>query len=256
MTLRVLLVDDEPPALQRLVHALETIKGIEIVGMAEDGRVALDLAETLKPDLILLDIEMPYFSGIEVGRSLSKRAETEMIFITALDEFAIEAFNMQAVDYLLKPVQPDRLREALKRAQLRLEQRQGEAGDANLPAEAANGASAEGRSGDPIFWIPKGDGTVPLPVGDIRRIEAARDYALFYTEAHTYILKITMKELESRLQSQPMLRVHRAAFVRPDIVVQADFSGRRIVRLHTEDGAIVDVASKYAENVQTALGSA
>lgn len=254
MTLRVLLVDDEPPALQRLIHALETIKDVEIVGTAEDGRAALDQTETLKPDLVLLDIEMPYFNGIEVGQSLSQHSNTEIIFITALDEFAIEAFNMHAVDYLLKPVQPDRLREALKRARLRLEQRRGE-NDVTTP-ERNGGASAELAGNEPIFWVPKGDSTVRLAASEIRRIEAARDYALLYTDAHTYILKITMKELESRLQQQKILRVHRSAFVRPDIVVQADFSGRRIVRLHTIDGAVVDVASKYAEKVQSALESA
>ena len=143
MTLRVLLVDDEPPALQRLVHALETIKDVEIVGSAEDGRAALDLTEKLKPDLVLLDIEMPYFNGIEVGQTLAQHSETEIIFITALEEFAIEAFNMHAVDYLLKPVQPDRLREALKRARLRLEQRQADAPVADAPVQDAQAAPGE-----------------------------------------------------------------------------------------------------------------
>jgi len=233
------------------VHALETIKDVEIVGSAEDGRAALDLTEKLKPDLVLLDIEMPYFNGIEVGQTLAQHSETEIIFITALEEFAIEAFNMHAVDYLLKPVQPDRLREALKRARLRLEQRQADAPVADAPVQDAQAAP-----GEAIFWVPKGDSTVRLSANEIRRIEAARDYALLYTEASTFILKITMKELEKRLETQPIMRVHRSAFVRPDIVVQADFSGRRIVRLHTEDGAIVDVASKYAEKVQAALESA
>ena len=255
MTLRVLLVDDEPPALQRLIHALETVRGVEIVGTAEDGRAALDLTESLKPDLVLLDIEMPYFNGIEVGQSLSQHSNVEIIFVTALDEFAIEAFNMHAVDYLLKPVQPDRLREALKRARLRLEQRMANEEGAPQPP-AAEAQAKDAHPGEPVFWVPKGDSTVRLPAREIRRIEAARDYALLYTESNTFILKITMKELENRLNDQPILRVHRSAFVRPDIVVQADFSGRRIVRLHTEDGAVVDVASKYAEKVQSALEAA
>lgn len=247
MALRILLVDDEPPALQRLVHTLSSIPDVEIAGTAEDGRAALDLAERLDPDLVLLDIEMPYLNGIEVGRALSEGSKTEIIFITALDEFAIDAFNMHAVDYLLKPVQPDRLREALKRARLRLDLRRQESRGDEQPAEQQEPDS------DPVFWVPKGDSTLRLPARDIRRIEAARDYALLYTKAHTFILKITMKELESRLQNQGIMRVHRSAFVRPDIVVQADYAGRRIVRLHTEDGAAVDVASKYSEKVQAAL---
>lgn len=250
MALRVLLVDDEPPALQRLVHALNSMDDVEIAGTAEDGRAALDLAEKLKPDLVLLDIEMPYLNGIEVGQALSQRSEIEIIFITALDDFAIDAFNMHAVDYLLKPVQPDRLREALKRARLRLDLRRRES-----PEEETR-ESEPGADAGPVFWVPKGDSSVRLSASEIRRIEAARDYALLYTEANTFILKITMKELESRLQQQDIIRVHRSAFVRPDIVVQADFSGRRIVRLHTKDGAVVDVASKYAEKVQAALEGA
>ena len=250
MALRVLLVDDEPPALQRLVHALNFMDDVEIAGTAEDGRAALQLVESLKPDLVLLDIEMPYLNGIEVGQVLSQQSETEIIFITALDDFAIDAFNMHAVDYLLKPVQPDRLREALKRARLRLDLRRRE-----TPADESQDGERSADAG-PVFWVPKGDSTVRLSAAEIRRIEAARDYALLYTEANTFILKITMKELESRLQQQDIIRVHRSAFVRPDIVVQADFSGRRIVRLHTQDGAVVDVASKYAEKVQAALESA
>jgi DNA-binding LytR/AlgR family response regulator len=256
MTLRVLLVDDEPPALQRLLHALETIRDVEIVGTAEDGRAALDLTDSLKPDLVLLDIEMPYFNGIEVGQALSQHSDTEIIFVTALDEFAIEAFNMHAVDYLLKPVQPDRLREALKRARVRLEQRGGSGAARPAPVQipdVPDTLDQQEQGNEPIFWVPKGDSTVRLAASEIRRIEAARDYALLYTDTNTFILKITMKELETRLQDHPILRVHRSAFVRPDIVVQADFSGRRIVRLHTEDGAVVDVASKYADKVQTAL---
>ncbi|QPQ55047.1 response regulator transcription factor [Allosphingosinicella flava] len=253
MALRVLLVDDEPPALQRLVHTLASIENVEIAGTAEDGRAALELAESLKPDLVLLDIEMPYLNGIEVGQALSERSDIEIIFITALDEFAVEAFNMHAVDYLLKPVQPDRLREALKRARLRLDlRRQEPASEERSDAQQSAASSDAG----PVFWVPKGDSTIRLSAKEIRRIEAARDYALLYTEANTFILKITMKELESRLQQQDIIRVHRSAFVRPDIVVQADFSGRRIVRLHTQDGAVVDVASKYAEKVQAALETA
>lgn len=239
MKFRVVLVDDEPKATMLLSMQLAEIEDIEVVGTASDGDAAFALVGQQRPDLVFLDIEMPGRSGIEVARRLVATSKVEVIFVTAFSDFAAEAFNLEAVDYLLKPVRPDRLREAIRRARRRLEQR----GGANAPTAV----------GQDSIWVPSRQGGVRVSVSQIRRIEAARDYALLYTDTQTFIIRTTMRELEQKLDSRQLLRIQRSLFVRPDIVVRVERSGRRIVRVETDDGAILDVGASYAGRVARAL---
>jgi two-component system response regulator AlgR len=182
---------------------------------------------------------MPGRSGIEVARRLALTSTAEVIFVTAFSDFAAEAFDLEAVDYLLKPVRPDRLKETMRRARKRLQQR-----GASTPQEAV---------GQDWIWVPSRRGGVRVSVGEIRRIEAARDYALLYTQTQTHIIRATMRELEQKLDSRQLLRIQRSLFVRPDIVVRVERTGRRISRVETDDGAILEVGTSYAERVGEAL---
>ena len=249
MQLSVVLIDDEPEALAMMRTLLDAFPEIEILGAATDGDEGLRMITELKPDLALLDIQMPRRSGLEIARLVAAGSDTEIIFVTAYTDFAADAFDLEAVDYLVKPVRPDRLREAVRRAHRRLQQF--DPGSAGLPEAAA--PKREAPQYQQSIWVPSRNGGIRLPVADIRRIEAARDYALLYTRTRTHIVRVTMGELESKLDPVNLLRIQRSLFVRPDIVARIEKSGRKIVRLETDDGAILDVGASYAGRVADAL---
>lgn len=250
--MRILIVDDEPLALERLRACLEVVPGVELVGSASDGDEALQQIAELRPDLVLLDIQMPGRSGIAVTRALAgTQVRPEVVFVTAFTDFALEAFEVEAADYILKPVRFDRVQEAIRRAGRRLHAAQNPETNGAPPSSG----SAQGDLGyHDAFWIKQRDGFLRVDVGQIRRIEAARDYALLHTASRTHIMRTTMGELERRLNPAQLVRVHRSAFVRVDLVRRVERNGRNLMRLQTEDGAMVDVGASYAGRVVAALG--
>ena len=256
--MRILIVDDEPLALERLAHGLSLLTGITVVGSATNGDEALEKIESLAPDVVLLDIQMPGRTGVQVARALAGSPGPEVVFVTAFTDFATDAFAVDAADYVLKPVRLDRLHEAVNRARRRLDSRQASLRLAVLEAEMRQTqptvAGAVDGDYDTELWIPLREGVVRVDIDQIRRIEAARDYALIHTRMKTYILRITMSELERRLDPAKILRVHRSAFIRLDTVSRVERDGRSLLRLCTEDGALVEVGASYARRVTNALG--
>lgn len=242
MKLRAVLVDDEAEAVAFMELLLAEFSDVEVVGRANGGDQALSLITEIKPDLIFMDIQMPGRSGLDVMRSLRGATESEVIFVTAYSDFAAAAFDLEVVDYLIKPVKQDRLRETLRRARRRLQMR----------ASQRLGSNEAGSFQDSI-WVPLREGGLRIMVSDVRRIEAAKDYALLYTRTHTHIIRATMSDLEKRLNPRDLLRIHRSFFVRPDTVARVEKRGRAIVRVETDDGALLDVGSSYARRVETAL---
>lgn len=255
--MRVLIADDEPLALELLRNGLKDIEGIDVVGVASEGRQALDMAHALAPDLILLDIQMPGASGIEVARGLAGTG-IEVVFVTAFSDCATSAFALDAVDYLLKPVAADRLAEAIVRARRRQQAQALREELETLRTERAGERSAQAGAIPFVteLWVRHRKGHKRVPVSDIQRIEADRDYALLHTPISTFILRVTMQELEQRLDPRDLMRVHRSAFVRPDAVVELESHRRTSMKLHLGDGAIVEVGASYAESVLETLGLA
>lgn len=238
--MRVFTVDDEPLALDWLRSCLDRLAGVTVIGEARDGDAALEGIAALDPDVVLLDIQMPGRTGVEVARALMGRARPEVVFVTAFSHWAAEAFDLDAADYLLKPVRPDRLEEAMNRARRRL--------------DGAGAAPVRADTFESGFWVRHKEGLVRVFVADIRRIEADKDYALIHTHLRTHILRTTMRELEDRLDPREIARVHRSAFVRLSTVRRVERSRRGMMRLHVEDGAVVDVGASYAKRVAQALG--
>lgn len=256
MTLRIMIVDDEPLALERLRSFLKAIPEVNLVGEATDGDAAIQRISDLEPDLVLLDIQMPGRSGVAVARILAaSEAKPEIVFVTAFSEFAPEAFALEATDYLLKPVRFDRVQEAVRRAIRRLELRQtyGRVSELESALRALR-PKPDGGQYEAELWIKQRDGFVRVDVEQIRRIEAARDYALLHTATKTHILRVTMGDLEKRLDPRQLLRVHRSAFVRLETVRRVERNGRNLMRLHAEDGAVVEVGASYSKRVAAALG--
>src|SRR6476469_9907351 len=166
--LRVLIADDEPLATERLRLRLARNPGVDLVGAAGDGDSAVRMAEALSPDAVLLDIAMPGLDGIDVARALARRRPSPaVIFITAFDQFAVAAFEVAAVDYLMKPIEPGRLASALDRARQHLRHRHEQ--------EAAR-HSADVSPFLDEFWASDRTGLVRIASRDIDRITAERDY--------------------------------------------------------------------------------
>lgn len=255
MPLRVLVADDEPMAIAALQRALSEMTGLEVVGTASDGAEALERIAALSPDLVFLDVQMPGRSGLEVARRLAREGGPDVVFVTAFTDFAAEAFELDAVDYLLKPYKADRLKETVARARRRLGRASSSAPEPAVPP-AAPASPAASPAYDRAIWVPQRDGLVAVQVADIERIEAARDYALLITRTRSYLLRTTMADLERRLDPTQLVRVHRSAFVRPEAVVRAERREHSPFRLHMRDGAIVDVGPSYVKRISERLALA
>jgi len=252
--MRVLLVDDEDLALDRLRTFFNDIEGVEIVGQAQNGDEALEAIGRLVPDLVLLDIQMPGRNGLRAAADIAVEPRPEVIFVTAHEHYAPDAFEVDAADYLLKPVRFDRLRQAVERAKRRrlLRDQAERTGKLEEQVAALRGSSAGGLE-DNGFWVPERYGQRRVPIDAIEWIEAARDYVLLHTDVRRHMLRITMSALEEKLAGTALLRVHRSAFVRPDKVTEVKRANRSMSLVLT-DGANVQVGPSYADAVKDALG--
>jgi two-component system, LytTR family, response regulator len=253
--MRVLLVDDERLAIDRLRTFFGDIEGAEVVGQASDGNEALERIRELTPDLVIFDVQMPGKNGLRAAADIEIEPRPEIVFVTAHEHYAPDAFDVDAADYLLKPVRFDRLRQAVDRARRRRAQRVSAARADALESEVAALKAGSGGTAlaDDGFWIPERNGQRRVPIASIDWIEAARDYVLLHTDLRSHLLRITMAGLEERLAGGPLIRVHRSAFVRPDKVTEVKREGRSWA-LVLADGAEVQVGPSYQDTVRAALG--
>jgi two-component system LytT family response regulator len=224
--LTVIIVDDEELARRGLAMRLEEVSGLEILEQCQNAREALDAINKHEPDLAFLDIQMPGMSGLELIGEIQGDIMPMIVFVTAFDEFAVDAFDVHAVDYLLKPVESDRLKEAINRAhQLKIQRKT--LGEKQKLLELA--VSLTGKSSDEIgvllesdedlveqadrLAIKDGTALTLVPVKDIDWIDAAGDYMCVHAKGVTHIMRTTMKELEARLAPSIFQRVHRSTIV-------------------------------------------
>lgn len=252
--MRVLLVDDEILALDRLKVLFADIADVEIVGQASDGETALARITELRPDLVILDVQMPRGNGLWTAAQIGVEPRPEIVFITAHEHYAPDAFDLEAADYILKPVRFERLRQATDRARRRRQLQHDAARVAALERQLEGaGARAPSAPEQPELWVPERNGQRRVPIEAIDWIEAAGDYVLLHTELRSYMLRITMAALEEKLAPTPLIRVHRSAFVRPARVSEIRRADRAIM-LVLVDGTIVQVGPSYVAAVETALG--
>lgn len=244
--MRILLVDDEPAALERLAALLSQAPDVSVVGTARNGREAAQAIADLHPDLVLLDIQMPEASGLAVAAALPPEDRPEIIFVTAFELYAADAFEVEAADYLLKPVRFDRLRQAIERARRRQSQR-------TALARAADALAAPADEDPDGFWVQVRTGFVRVPLGDIDWIEAAKDYVLLHTATRSHIHRATMNALERKLNPAELTRVHRSAFVRPARVAEVKRLGKGLISLVLQDGVNVAVGPSYVNAVTERL---
>jgi two-component system LytT family response regulator len=261
MTIRTILVDDEPLAIQGLQLRLEPHEDVEIVDTCSNGREAIRSIKTNKPDLVFLDIQMPGFDGFSVVQGLMEVEPPLFVFVTAYSDHAIRAFEAQAVDYLMKPVEEDRLAATLDRVRQRLAEKRGVEEIDRLRevlAEVAPEAAAEISDGadapsanrfEKMINIKDRGQIFRVDVDNIERIDAAGDYMCIYTAENTLILRETMKDLEKRLDPRRFQRVHRSTIVNLDLVKQVKPHTNGECFLVLDSGALLKVSRSYRDVV-------
>jgi two-component system response regulator AlgR len=246
-SLRTLIVDDEPLAVERLQILCARLPALHLQGTASDGAAALRLVEALEPDLLFLDIAMPGMTGLDVANALEGRAKAPaIVFVTAFDQFAVAAFDAAAVDYLLKPVAPDRLEKAVARVAERLAER-----PAAGPNETAVPVTRTRYAQE--FWVPNRGELARVAVADIERIEAERDYMRLVAGARSWLIHETIGALEARLDPAMFLRVHRSAIVRRDRIARLTHDGQGNWTAELEGGAQLRIGRTYLASVRASI---
>jgi DNA-binding LytR/AlgR family response regulator len=257
MNLRVVAIDDEPLALQRLEWCLRNLDDVELVGKARDGRRGVELIRSVAPDVVLLDIEMPELNGFEVIEALRDGEVPEVVFVTAFDHFAVQAFATGGVDYLLKPVEQERLKAALERARVRLELRDARAHVAELRslvnALRQGRRTQQERRYESELWVREGDARVRVPVVQVERIEADGDYVRLHVGQRVRLLRAKLGELAEQLDPRLFIRVHRSEIVRHDLVaaIRRQDSGRAVAVM--SGGREIPISKRYLAHVVRAL---
>lgn len=238
--LRILIVDDEPLAVERLQILCSRQEAVQVVGTAHNGEAALRLIAALAPDVVLLDIAMPGMDGMAVAHALSSHAPRQaIIFVTAFDRFAVAAFDVAATDYLLKPVTADRLRLAFTRVR-------GELG-------SARPAIAKQDRGLTEFWVPHGAEIIRIAVSEIDLIEAERDYMRLHIGQRSFLLHETISELERRLDPDKFLRLHRSSMVPRDRVVKLRHDGAGNWQALLKDGRAMRIGRTYLAKTRSLI---
>ena len=220
--LRVVIADDERPAREFLKAVLRGFEDVEIVGEAENGAEAIDLIVQTKPDLALLDLQMPEISGLEVVKTLKKSQMPLVAFVTAYDEYAVQAFEVNAVDYLLKPVEKARLGETLQRAHERLEQADWQEKEMENLRNATEVYDENARAGY-LERIPvrKREEIYLVPVSEIASIIADGELLFITTDKNQkHVINYRLKDLETRLEPDKFVRLSRGALANLEMITR------------------------------------
>ena len=250
--IRTLVVDDEPLARERVMSLLQQESDVEIVGECSDGTQAVSAIQEQSPDLVFLDVQMPGCDGFEVIRNIGADRMPTVVFVTAYDEYALQAFEVHALDYLLKPFGKDRFQQTLRHAREALERRR--AGDLgrrllalvhDIKPEPQRVERLVVKSGGRVFF---------LRTDEIDWIEAAGNYVRLHLGTESHLFRETMNRMESRLDTRRFARIHRSRIVNTERIkeLQPWFNGDYVVILR--DGQRLTLSRGYREKLQQRLG--
>ncbi len=253
VTIRVLIVDDEPVARRGILRLLRQEPDIDVVGECGDGESAIAAISALSPDLVFLDVQMLELDGFGVIEAVGGNRMPAVVFVTAFDRHAVRAFDAQAIDYVLKPVDPERFRRALQRVRARLADP--DDGFVRRVSEALKLIDRGELPQYPTRLAIRSEGRVRLlDIADVDRIVAAGNYVEIHAGAKPHLLRETMTSLEARLDPQRFLRVSRAAIVSIAQIreVQPLFNGDFVVLL--KNGVQVNGSRRYRAALDVLLG--
>jgi two-component system LytT family response regulator len=250
--IKTMVVDDEPMARERLVGLLGQEKDIEIIGECADGSQAVNAIQQKQPDLVFLDVQMPACDGFGVLQQLDAERLPAVVFVTAYDEYALKAFEVHAIDYLLKPFGRDRLQQTLQHAREYVERRR--AGDLGRRLMAlVQDIKPEPQRLDRIV-VKSGGRVFFLRTDDIEWVEAAGNYVRLHLASDSHLFRETMNNMESRLNGRQFVRIHRSRIVNTDRIkeLQPWFNGEYVVVLN--NGTRLTLSRGYREKLQERLG--
>jgi two-component system, LytTR family, response regulator len=251
---RAIIADDEPRARQFLQHLLSENEGLEVVGAAKGGAEALAMIERLAPDVAFLDIQMPDLSGLEVARHLRGAAVPVVVFVTAYDRHAVEAFELAALDYVLKPIKRERLAEAVRRVVDEVRTRRNPAAGQEAALKTVLDSPGLQRRVEPLRRLPVRHRREVrlLDLDQVSRIVSRDRLVLACAEGREYLVDYTLQELESRLPEGSFVRVHRAALVNLDAI--DSYGGEDgVLVLRLKDGTRVEASERRAAEVRRKL---
>ena len=252
MKLRSIVVDDEPTARRRLNRFLRQSTDVEVVAECGDGPAAVAAIHDYKPDLVFLDVQMPKMNGFEVLRAVGAERMPMVIFVTAYDQFALQAFEAQALDYLLKPFGEDRVHKALERARTFL------AGGAQKPFQDQLSSLLRATSGihqTPCLLVKSAGRVLVLRPREIDWIEADGDYVHLHTGQESHLMRSTLVEMEQKLSSEGFARIHRSRLVNLDRIKEFRplFRGESMVVL--KNGMRLNASQTCLRDLQELLGT-
>jgi two-component system LytT family response regulator len=252
--MRAVIADDEPRARQFLERLLDETAGVTVVGAAKGGGEALSMVARFKPDVVFLDIQMPDLSGLEVARHLRGDGSPVVVFVTAYDRHAIEAFELAALDYVLKPVKRERLAEAVRRASHEVADRRRLSGRQDVVLrDLIQRETADGRL-EPLRRLPVRHRREVrlLDLEQVSRVISRDRLVLACAEGREFLVDYTLQELEERLPPGRFLRVHRAALVNVDAI--ESYGGEEgVLVLRLKDGSRVEASERRAAEVRRRL---
>ncbi|QGX39222.1 LytR/AlgR family response regulator transcription factor [Permianibacter aggregans] len=243
--MRVLIVDDETPARMNLRRHLLAFPEMSIVGEAEDGAGALQQIAEQRPDVVLCDIQMPGISGLEVAAACPMQPPPLFVFVTAFDAHALRAFDLNAVDYLLKPFDANRFAQMIGKLKVQLGSREA----VQRSQQISNWVYAE----PPRLLLPDEQGLVPVAITEIIRVEAAKDWVALVLPERQVILRKTLSATEALLGEQ-FMQVHRSHLVRIDAIEKLEELGKGDYLLHLANGETIRMSRRFAEEVLNRLG--
>ena len=252
MDIRALIVDDEPLAREGLRDFLSAEPDVVVVAECRDGVEAVAAVRQHHPDLVLLDVQMPEISGLDVLRELAPAEIPAVIFITAYDKYALDAFQVHALDYLLKPVDAERFRTALGRARVQIQyRRSGHINERIL--QLLGHLSAKGQFVDRLMIKQQGR-VFFIKVEEIDWIQAAGNYVKLHVGERWHLMRETMAKLSAKLDPKQFVRIHRSTIVNLERVkeIQPWFQGEHVVLLH--DGHQLTLSRTYREKLHDVLG--
>ena len=229
--IRILIIDDETPARELVKHYLKEVESVEVIAECADGFSGLKSISAMKPDLVFLDIQMPRLTGIELVEVLTEKPE--IIFTTAYDQYAIRAFELNAVDYLMKPFEKRRFLEAVKKAINKIRSGQGN----NQPANQLLVKKPEPVSSVNRIVVRKANSINIIPVDNIRYVEAEDDYVMIFHSEGKALKQQTMKYYEDNLPKADFVRIHRSYIVKVEEIKRIEPYGKdnHIAILHSGD---------------------
>lgn len=248
--IRVLIVDDEPLARQGVRNRLRKHSDIEIVAECATGKAAVAAIRERLPDLVFLDIQMPDITGFEVLRILKPDEIPAIIFLTAYDQYALDAFSVHALDYLLKPIDDRRFESALTHTRERIRNHNRTDLESSIRELLKNSRGPEAVRYETRFSVRTGQRIVVVLVGDIDWIEACGDYVTLHVGNRSHLLRQTMNRMESQLDPARFLRIHRSTIVQTSRIRELIALDNREFLLRLSDGKELKASRSYSDRIE------